>query len=610
MNARLDTRTIGLNYAQGNTSICIWAPEKRQVSVVLEEEGTSIVLTDDGRGFWKGHSALVKTGVLYKIKVDDVLYPDPSSLSQPHGLHSASCCIDLKCFDWEDQYWTNLDFSAYILYELHVGTFTPQGTFQAVIEKLDYLLDLGVNAVELMPVAQFPGERNWGYDGVFPFAVQHSYGGARGLQELVNACHKKGIAVVLDVVYNHLGPEGNYLSAFGPFFTDKYKTPWGKAVNLDDQYSDGVRQWIIENALMWFRDFHVDALRLDAVHALKDFGAVHLLEELSAYTGQLAAKTGKSFYLIGECDLNDVKYIKPHRENGYGLHAQWIDEFHHALRRAIGEPPKGYYADFKGVEDLAKAYEQAYVYNGTYSEHRKRTFGSRTDGRPGKQFVVFSQNHDQVGNRRLGERSGQLYGFEVQKLLVGAVMVAPYVPLLFMGEEYGETNPFLYFVGHSDQALLEAVRNGRKAEFKDFHDGEDTPDPILIETFTRSCLQWQLLHQGQHQHLFQYYKTLIHFRKTLAALKELDRTRVKVNKLQEEVLMVERAHHTQPLIAVLNFSATHVQVGWPFDPLAYQRLLDSSSAEWGGLGLEKEISSTSLLTLQPQSIHLYVLKSQ
>src|SRR5687768_905399 len=308
-----------------------------------------------------------------------------------------------------------------------------------------------------MPVAQFPGKRNWGYDGVYPFAVQNSYGGYKGLQQLVNACHQKGLAVILDVVYNHLGPEGNYFSAYGPYFTEEYKTPWGGAINFDDAWSDGVRNYFIENALMWFRDFHIDALRLDAVHAIKDFGSKHILREIKEQVNILMEQTGKKHYLIAECDLNDTQFIDPLEKRGFGMDAQWIDEFHHALRVTATGEKTGYYSDFSGIEHLAKAYKDAYVYDGQFSPHRFKNFGVKAQDNPGRQFIVFSQNHDQVGNRMLGERSSQLVSYEMQKLMAGAVLVSPYLPMLFMGEEYSESHPFLYFVSHTDPELAEAV---------------------------------------------------------------------------------------------------------------------------------------------------------
>ena len=376
--------------------------------------------------------------------------------------------VDLA-YDWKDEQWKNIPFNDYIIYELHTGTFSPEGNFSGIKTRLDHLLSLGITAIEIMPVAAFPGDRNWGYDGVFPFAVQASYGGAKALQDLVAACHEKGLAVILDVVYNHVGPEGNYLEHFAAYFTDKYHTPWGRAVNFDDKDSDGVRAFVVENALMWFRDFHIDALRLDAVHAIKDFGAVHILEEIRRRTDELMKETGRIHYLIAESDLNDPRYISSIAQYGLGMDAQWVDEFHHALRVTAGENRIGYYLDFNGLSDLAKSYADAYVYTGAYSEERRKTFGRAAKNHPGQQFIVFSQNHDQVGNRMLGERSSTLYGFRMQRLMAAAVLCAPYLPLLFMGEEYGETSPFLYFVSHKDPELIEMVRKGRREEFAALH---------------------------------------------------------------------------------------------------------------------------------------------
>ncbi|MGZ5192118.1 MAG: malto-oligosyltrehalose trehalohydrolase, partial [Flavisolibacter sp.] len=407
----LQKRNIGLNFNdKGECELGVWSPESNNVHLSVNDE--KIKLNKNDLGYWSMKTNLVKPGARYKILLNNENeFPDPASLSQPEGVHAASMAIDLKKFNWTDHQWQNHKPEDYIFYELHTGCFSQEGNFEGIEKKLEHLISLGVNAIEIMPVAQFPGERNWGYDGVFPFAVQNSYGGAEGLQRLVNSCHEKGIAVVLDVVYNHLGPEGNYLGAFGPYFTEKYKTPWGPAINFDDAWCEGVRRYFIENALMWFRDFHIDALRLDAVHAIKDLSPVHILREIKTYVNALMQKTGRTYYLIAELDLNDNRYINPLEENGYGMDAQWIDEFHHALRVTSGQERDGYYEDFNGIEHLAKAYRDAYVYDGQYSQHRKKFFGVKAQNE-GKQFVVFSQNHDQVGNRMLGERTSSLLSFE------------------------------------------------------------------------------------------------------------------------------------------------------------------------------------------------------
>ncbi|RYY61327.1 MAG: malto-oligosyltrehalose trehalohydrolase, partial [Chitinophagaceae bacterium] len=481
-------RTLGATVLpDGSVEIRVWAPLKKGVG--LERGGRLLPLLAEEGGYWTLRSTDLQPGDRYQLRVEGgEALPDPASLSQPDGVHGPSEIVDPARFAWNDSHWENPELDRYLLYELHTGTFSPEGTFAGIESRLDHLVALGVTAIELMPVAQFPGGRNWGYDGVFPFAVQQSYGGAEGLQHLVDACHRRGLAVVLDVVYNHLGPEGNYLGAYGPYFTGKYQTPWGGALNFDDAWSDGVRRYFIENALMWLRDFHIDALRLDAVHAIKDFGASHFLRDLRLCVDQLQSETGRRHYLIVECDLNDPRFIDPVEEKGFGMHSQWIDEFHHALRVTATGEQSGYYADFSGISQLAKAYRDAYVYDGQWSEHRKKHFGQPAKNNPGRQFIVFSQNHDQVGNRMLGERCSALVSFEMLKLMAGAVLTAPFLPMLWMGEEWGEQNPFLYFVSHTDPELAIAVREGRKKEFAAFHAQGEAPDPVSEETFLRSKL--------------------------------------------------------------------------------------------------------------------------
>ena len=448
-------------------------------------------------GYWQTWVANVKPGTRYKFALQDgPERPDPASMHQPMGVHEASEVVDHHAFAWTDSSWPGLPLEQYIIYELHTGTFTPQHTFEGIIQKLDYLVDLGITAIELMPVAAFPGSRNWGYDGVYPFAVQESYGGPEGLKKLVNACHVKGLAVVLDVVYNHMGPEGNYLNDFGPYFTGKYNTPWGKALNFDDAGCDGTRNFFIQNALMWFREYHIDALRLDAVHAIIDLSAKHFLLELAEAVNELSLETGRKFYLIAESDLNDVQVINPPAKGGFGMDAQWCDDFHHALHALTTGETDGYYEDFGKLEDLEKVFNEAFVYSGIYSAHRKKTFGSNASQHPARQFVVCMQNHDQVGNRMLGERLPALVSFPMLKLAAAAYLLSPYLPMLFMGEEYGETNPFLYFISHTDPELVKAVQEGRKKEFKAFKWAGNIPDPQSEETFLSSCLSWNY-HEGQ-----------------------------------------------------------------------------------------------------------------
>jgi maltooligosyltrehalose trehalohydrolase len=415
------------------------------------------------------------------------------------------------------------------------------------------------------------------------------------------------MAVVLDVVYNHLGPEGAYHSMFGPYFTEKYKTPWGGAINFDDAWCDGVREYYIENALMWFRDFHIDALRLDAVHAIKDFSPVHILREIKLRVNELMEETGRVYHLIVELDLNDTRFINPLEQCGYGMDAQWVDEFHHALRVTAGGGRHGYYSDFEGIKQLAKAYQDAYVYDGQFSPHRKKKFGVKAQENHGRQFVVFSQNHDQVGNRMLGERTSVLASFEMQKLMAGAVILSPYIPLLFMGEEWSEPHPFLYFVSHTDPHLAEAVRKGRKEEFAAFHAEGEAPNPVAEETFLQSKLQWNLLNKEPHRTMFHFYKTLIAIRKQQPALHHLERKQMMVQVIeQENMLLLQRWYNKQQVFCFLNFSSAQQAVKVPQQSDKWQKLMDSAAPEWNGPAASPSfVSGNENIVVQPESFILY-----
>ena len=602
-------RSIGVHFTEyKQADIRVWAPVAEEVSITRCDPSARIPLTRDEVGYWVATTDQLKPGDTYYVTLNGTTNrPDPASLAQPEGVHGPSQAVDVNTFVWTDTDWANPPLADYILYELHVGTFTPEGTFAALETKLDYLKTLGVNAIELMPVAQFPGTHNWGYDGVLPYAVQNSYGGVQGLQQLVNACHQKGIAVVLDVVYNHLGPEGNYFRDFGPYFTSKHCTPWGDAINFDDAASDAVREYYIENALMWFRDLHIDALRLDAVHAIKDLGAVHILQDIRLRVDELMNATGQRYHLIVECDLNDPRYINPVSEHGYGMDAQWIDEFHHALRVAVSGEQNGYYADFNGLAHLAKTYQDAYVYDGQYSPHRQKTFGAKAEANPGQQFVVFSQNHDQIGNRMQGERPVLLVGFEMAKLMAGAVMVSPFIPMLFMGEEWAEPNPFLYFVSHTDPDLAEAVRQGRKREFAAFHGEGEVPDPMAEATFQRSKLQWELLDREPNQTMFRYYQTLINLRKQHPVLCALNRWQLDVQADEAtSTLYLHRWQGNEHLRCLMNFSTQPQTVTIPADTGLWQKLFDSAEPQWRGpAAAPVSVAASEPILLQPQSILMY-----
>lgn len=542
----------------------------------------------------------VGLGSLYLFRLDGQKErPDPASRSQPQGVHGSSQVI-APDFPWQDGGWSGVPLQQYILYELHVGTFTPEGTFDAVIPHLDDLAELGITAVEIMPVAQFPGDRNWGYDGVYPFAVQGSYGHSASLRRLVDACHRRGLAVVLDVVYNHLGPEGNYLWDFGPYFTDRYRTPWGSAVNFDGPHSDEVRRFFIENALYWITEFHVDALRLDAVHAIFDRSARPFLEELSEAVRRQAERLNRRIYLIAESDLNDARLIQPQPLGGYGLDAQWSDDFHHALHALLTGERTGYYQDFGTVEQLARAFRDSYVYTGQYSPSRRRRHGNPPRLCAPHQFVVAAQNHDQVGNRMLGERLSQLIPFEELKLAAGAVLLSPFLPLLFMGEEYGETAPFQYFISHHDSQLVEAVRQGRREEFSAFAWLGEPPDPQEEATFLRAKLRRQLQLQGHHRVLLEFYRELIRLRRTVPALASSSEEQREVHGYeQQRVLFVRRGSSENEVALVFNLGDAQISINLPLPPGRWLKRLDSAEERWQGEGslVPEQVDSSGEVTL-------------
>ena len=433
----------------------------------------------------------------FRLDDDPGIYPDPRSAWQPNGVHGLSRVYDHKAFAWQDERWQAPPLASAVMYEMHVGTFTQEGTFDSAIARLDHLSKLGITHLELMPVAAYPGDRGWGYDGVQLFAVTENYGGPDSLKRFVNACHVRGLAVVLDVVYNHFGPVGNYAGKFGPYLTDRHCTPWGDAVNFEGPGSDEVRRFFCDNALMWMRDFHIDGLRLDAIHEIVDRSAVHFLEQLSAEVEVLAATLGGRLVLIAESDLNDPRVVTPREAGGYGIDAQWSDDFHHALFTLLHVEGGGYYADFGSFEKLVKSLKHVFIYDGAYSTYRRRRHGRPVDGLSARHFICFIQNHDQVGNRATGERLEHIVGMDRAKLAIALVLTAPFIPLLFQGEEYAAATPFLYFADHEDPEMARAVSEGRKKEFAAFGFAEQQiPDPEAPETFQRSKINWAELVQA------------------------------------------------------------------------------------------------------------------
>lgn len=534
----------------------IWAPSA--TTVEIEVNGKRIPLEGSASGC-RRTDASIPAEVDYWILLDGKRLPDPRSAWQPHGVSGPSRIVDHRRFRWTDQAWQARPLSSAVLYELHIGTFSPAGTFDGAIERLDHLVELGVTHVELMPVAEFYGVRGWGYDGVFPFSPHHAYGGPNGLKRLVDACHSKGLAVILDVVYNHLGPVGNCLPQFAPYFQN-FATPWGAAINFDGADSDEVRRYFCDNALMWLRDYHFDGLRLDAVHAIVDRSAHPFLEQLAAEVKSLEAHVGRHFVLIAESDLNDPRVVRPAECGGFGLDAQWCDDIHHALHCYLSGERSGYYADFGELEDLAAAMMRPYVYDGRRSEHRRRRHGRSAGDLPASRFIAFSQNHDQLGNRAQGERLSHLIGDEGAKLAAALVLLSPYVPMLFQGEEWSASSPFQYFVDFAGEPELErAVSEGRRREFASFGwKPEQVPDPTAEATFLASKLDWSELSERPHREMLAWYRGLIELRKSCPDFTDgrLARTSV-VADAAARTLRVERGSAT----IFFNFSSAPRPLG-------------------------------------------------
>ena len=588
----------------------VWAPHVQRLAVELTDRGgTAIPMQQSADGYFDLILEGVRPGSRYRYLLNGKTgRPDPVSRSQPEGVHGPSAVVDPDSFRWTDMSWRGLPLENFIIYELHVGTFTTEGTFDAIIPHLSYLKEtVGITAIELMPVAEFPGRRNWGYDGVHPFAAQSSYGGPKGLKRLVDACHAAGLAVVLDVVYNHLGPEGNYLGEFGPYFTDRYRTPWGSALNYDGPDSDQVRQYFVNNALYWVTEYHVDALRLDAIHGIYDFSATHILKDIASEVHAQAERLNRRIVVIAESDLNDARVIDQPSVGGYGLDGQWNDDFHHALRVVLTGEQRGYYQDFHGLTDLATAVRDGFVYSARYSSYRRRRHGNSSHHCRPAQLVVFSQNHDQIGNRAVGDRLSTQLPWDSLKVIGALVLLSPNIPLLFMGEEYGETAPFQYFIEHGDPALVEAVRQGRKREFAHFGwRPEEIPDPQDPATFERSRVNREKLSDRQAT-LLRWTSALIRFRKNMPPLGAGDakalRHRVWAFE-PEQVLVVHRwAGEGSQVMMVLGFNKAPVTVTLREPQGAWRLQADSMAIEFGGAAQD---AMPTHLVVSPQGTRIPV----
>jgi maltooligosyltrehalose trehalohydrolase len=534
----------------------VWAPLAQRMQVKYGDQLAAMDGPDDA-GWWHLAVEQAGCGTDYAFLIDDdpTPYPDPRSLWQPEGVHGASRVYDHSQFPWTDAGFQSTPLFGAVLYELHLGTFSAEGTFDGAIAHLDHLVELGITHVEVMPIADFAGAWGWGYDGVGLFAVSETYGGPDAFKRFVDACHGKRLGVVLDVVYNHFGPVGNYTNKFGPYLTEKHQTPWGAAVNFDDRGSDEVRRFFCDNAEMWLRDFHVDGLRLDAVHAFIDQSAVNFMEQLSAEVERLGTTLGRKMVLIAESDLNDPKVVRPREAGGLGMDAQWSDDFHHSLFTLVydADPKLGYYGDFGTMRDLVKALKEVFVYDGEYSRFRKRRHGRPVQGLAAQHFVVFAQNHDQIGNRAKGERLEHLVGMDAAKAALGLVLCSPYVPMLFMGEEFAASTPFLYFANHDEPELAKKVSEGRKTEFAAFGFGEaEIPDPEARSTFDASKLNWSEVHEGKHAEMLEWTRKLIHLRRTTVALNDGDVGHLKIEFDEEKRWLVVRRG---PVRLLLNLGA-------------------------------------------------------
>ncbi len=573
----------------GRCEFRVWAPQVEKVELhIVAPVDRRIALTRNMRGY---HEAVVDTGAgtRYFFVINGLENghgrPDPASRSQPDGVHEASEVV-ASAFEWHDAGWRGVPLEDYVVYELHAGTFTDAGTFDAVIEHLDDLSDLGITAIELMPIGQFPGTRNWGYDGVFIGAAQNSYGGPLGLKRLVDACHARGLGILLDVVYNHLGPEGNYLAEYGPYFTGRYKTPWGDALNFDGPHSDDVRWFFVHNALQWIDEFHIDGLRVDAVHAIVDRTAEPFLQDLTTAVRERGNALGRHVYTFAESNLNDPRVITPKGELGLGFDSQWSDDFHHSLRTLLTNETSGYYAGYGRTSDLARTLTSGYLYTGQHSVYRGRKHGVAPKTRDGRQFVAFAQNHDQVGNRMTGDRLAATVSPGKVRIAAAAVILAPFIPMLFMGEEYGETAPFQYFTSHADRDLIEAVRRGRHKEFERFQWSEEPPDPHDIDTFLRSKLRRKPLDE-----IRALYKELLHLRASTPALRELDLDAVETHAGDEQRTLLIKRRNT---LLAFNFSDAPRVIVLPFVDTIWTPMIETGVDVNG-----------NVLTMPPESFALF-----
>src|SRR6478609_4047213 len=567
--------------AHGTERFDLWAPKAQHVTLLAGGQRYPMdPASGDGRdGWWTAPEAPASGEVDYGYLLDGDTHPlpDPRSRRVPGGVHALSRTYDPGSYTWQDAGWQGKELRGSVIYELHVGTFTPEGTLDAAADKLGYLAELGIDFVELLPVNGFNGTHNWGYDGVLWYAVHEGYGGPAAYQRFVDAAHAAGLGVIQDVVYNHLGPSGNYLPRFVPYLKSGEGNTWGDSVNLDGPESDEVRRYILDNAAMWLRDYHVDGLRLDAVHAFKDERAVHLLEEFGALADEISAETGRPATMIAESDLNNPRLLYPRDTNGYGLAGQWSDDFHHAVHVNVSGETTGYYADFDSLGALAKVLECGFFHDGSYSSFRARHHGRPID--PAQvhpaALVVCSQNHDQIGNRATGDRLSQTLGYGPLALAAVATLTSPFTPMLFMGEEYGATTPWQFFTSHPEPELGKATAEGRIREFERMGwDPAVVPDPQDPETFTRSKLNWSEASEGDHGRLLELYRALIALRRSTPELAGLGFEGTEVDFSEEDRWLMLRRGRTQ---VAMNFSPSLCCSASGADPSPWPQTTPSGS---------------------------------
>jgi maltooligosyltrehalose trehalohydrolase len=586
----------------------LWAPAARQAEVAIGTGGPAPELHParaDAQGWWECVVPHAAAGTLYRWRIDgQLLVPDAASRRNPEGPHGPSVVVDPAAFPWSDHGWFGLPRRDLVLYELHVGTFSDEGTFAGVAAHLDELVELGVTAVEVMPIAEFPGARNWGYDGAALYAPHSAYGGPDGFRDLVDACHAKGLAVILDVVYNHFGPEGAYVSAYGPYHTDRHQTPWGGAINVDGPGSDEVRRFLRENALMWLSEYHVDGLRLDAVHGIVDTSASPFLAELSEAVDELSETLNRRLHLIAESDLNDPRMVTSREQHGLGMHAQWCDDFHHALHALVTGERDGYYADFGHLRQLATSYRQGFVFTGQPSRFRGRRHGAPPDGVEPLRFVVYAQNHDQVGNRPFGQRLPELVSFETLKLVAGLEPLSPFLPLQFAGEEYAEPRPFPYFTSHTDPQLAEAVRRGRADEFAGFFsETESLPDPQAVESFEAARLDRSSRQTAEGAALWALHRELLRLRRECAPLLGAGRRRTEVVAEHEQrVLRVRRWRGGEEVLCLFQLAAEGASVVVDVPAGDWRVVLDSADERFAGPGRARQgVAGEPVIAIKPRS---------